>query len=348
MTFNLNVKNNYPTLWLLSDDRAGTFSQSLALAKALNQSYQIIKIDYNFFSKLPNFILKLIPIHYNKTNLNQLIKNTINNKQQPQIIISAGRKSSLIAIFFKNKFKNTKLIHIMQPEINYNKFDFIIIPNHDKPKYKTKNIIFSVGSLNQINEELIKINKDKFKNFFDKINKKIIVLLVGGNSKKNHYDNRSIIQLCHETSHFVKQLNGHLIILNSRRTPENINELIKKNIDCHHDFFELSNIKDYNPYLASLGFGDYFIATGDSVSMISECCSTGKNVFIFDKKNISSKKHRLFHQELYQNEYALPFEKIANQRLESISYIIKNFPQKKLNEANRIAKIIARKFKIVH
>jgi len=349
MAYNLDVKNNYPTLWLLSDDRAGTFSQSLALAKALKHNYQIIDINYNFFSKLPNFILQINPIHFNKNAINQLIKKTVNNNQQPQIIISAGRKSSLIAIFLKKKFKTTKLIHIMQPEINYNKFDFIILPNHDQPRYNTNNIIFSIGSLNQINEELILKNKEKFKNFFEKINKKIIVLLVGGNSKKNFYDDQSIIELCQKTSEFVKQLDGHLIILNSRRTPENINDLIKKHINCYHDFFELSKVKDNNPYLASIGFGNYFIATGDSVSMISECCSTGKNVFIFDKNNISSKKHRLFHQELYRNNYALPlekiFEKIADHTSQSFANIIQQFPQKKLDETNRIAQIISDKFK---
>jgi len=166
---NSNADNNNNVIWLLSDDRPGTFSQSLALTEALNFKYQIIKIDYNFFSKIPNFLLKYNPLHFNKNQLNQLVKKTIINNQQPKIIISAGRKSSTIAVFLKIKFKDTKLIHIMQPEINYNKFDFVILPNHDKPRYRANNVIFSVGSLNQINHQLIETNKEKFKNIFDKI-----------------------------------------------------------------------------------------------------------------------------------------------------------------------------------
>jgi mitochondrial fission protein ELM1 len=343
---NSNTNNNHNVIWLLSDDRPGTFTQSLALVEALNLKYQIIKINYNLLSKIPNFLLKYKPLHFNKNQLDQLVKKTIVNNQQPQIIISAGRKSSTIAVFLKNKFKDTKLIHIMQPEINYNKFDFVILPNHDKPRYKANNVIFSVGSLNQINEQLIKKNKEKFKNFFDKIDKKIIVLLIGGDSKNNHYDDISITKLCQKTSQFVIKLDGHLIILNSRRTTPNINNLIKKNINCPYTFFEWNKIKDNNPYLASIGFGNCFIATGDSVSMISECCSTGKNVFIFDQKNISSKKHRLFHQQLYENNYALPFEKIENLDQQSISDISKKITNKKLSEAQRIAQIILQTLKI--
>lgn len=343
---NSNANNNQNYIWLLSDNRAGTFSQSLALVEALNLKYQVIKIDYNFFSKIPNFLLKYLPLHFNKNQLKQIIKKAIIDNQQPQIIISAGRKSSTIAIFLKNKFKDTKLIHIMQPEINYNKFDFVILPNHDKPRYRTNNVIFSVGSLNHINHELIEKDQEKFKNFFDKIDKKIIVLLIGGNSKNNYFDDNSIIKLCQKTSQFVDKLDGYLIVLNSRRTAPNTDNLIKKNINCPYTFFEWNKIKDNNPYLATIGFGDCFIATGDSVSMISECCSTGKNVFIFDEKNIASKKHRLFHQQLYENNYALPFEKIENLDQESINNISKKNIKNRLNEAQRIAKIILQNLKI--
>ena len=346
MDYNSNSDKKPTKLWILADDRPGTFSQSLALAQALKIKYEIIKIDYNFFSKLPNFLLKIYPFHFNRNNLKQLIKKTIDDNLQPQIIISAGRKSSLIGVFLKNYFKETKLIQIMQPEINYNRFDVVILPNHDKPKYKKGNILYSIGALNQINSELILKNKEKFKKIFDEINKKIVVLLIGGNSKKNSYDKKSVIKLCHETNNFVKKLNCHLLILNSRRTSPEITQLIKKNINCQNIFFEWNKVKNDNPYLASIGFADYFIATGDSVSMISECCSSGKPVFIFDQKKISSKKHRIFHEELYKSGYAFPFNNFENYDHKSFYNIINKLKIKKLSEAYRISNEIKKLFNI--
>ena len=62
--------------------------------------------------------------------------------------------------------------------------------------------------------------------------------------------------------------------------------------------------------------------------MISECCGMGKDVFIFDDDGVCGKKHKLFHQYLFENGYAQPLGSDA--RGES----------KILNEAKRIAKIV--------
>jgi mitochondrial fission protein ELM1 len=70
--------------------------------------------------------------------------------------------------------------------------------------------------------------------------------------------------------------------------------------------------------------------------MISECCSTGKPVFIFDDEKISSPKHRIFHQQLFKNKYAVSFSN-------TITFFSRNsFP--KLQEAKRILSLIHPKF----
>jgi mitochondrial fission protein ELM1 len=137
---------------------------------------------------------------------------------------------------------------------------------------------------------------------------------------------------------FSKNIVGRcfLIVLNSPRTSDDINQIIKNNLKCDHIFFNFLEIKNNNPYIASLGYGDYFIATGDSVSMISECCSTGKPVFIFDDKSLTSLKHRIFHQHLFTNNYALPFSNKIN--------LNQNHSLKKLQEAKRISSLICDKF----
>ena len=62
-----------------------------------------------------------------------------------------------------------------------------------------------------------------------------------------------------------------------------------------------------NPYLGYLALADYLIVTGDSISMASECCYTGKPVFIYAPDNITGDKHKLFHQILFDNDYAAKF-----------------------------------------
>ena len=70
--------------------------------------------------------------------------------------------------------------------------------------------------------------------------------------------------------------------------------------------------------------------------MISECCSVGKSVYIFDEKNISTKKHRRFHHNLFDENYA----KKLTRNLKKLT----EFSPKILQETKRIAAIIRADF----
>ena len=324
-------------IWIIADHRLGTYQQSIALAEAIGFEYKLIKVNYNYFSKLPNFLLQYFPIHLDKKSSNLVEDLIFNSNYTPRYIISSGRRTAPIALKLKKKFSNTKIIQIMQPGINYKKFDFVILPTHDKIKNKKfKNLITTTGALSRINDQLIENEQKKFVEYFKKINKEIIILLIGGNSKDSHYNPISIKKLCQQISTITNNMNCFLIVFNSPRTSLKINQIISQNLNCDHVFYEFQKIKDNNPYIASLGFGSYFVITGDSVSMISECCSTGKPVFIFDDEKISSPKHRIFHQQLFKNKYAVSFS-------DTITFFSRNsFP--KLQEAKRILSLIHPKF----
>ncbi len=334
---NENQKIIINKIWIIADNKVGTYQQSIALAEAIGFEYELIKVNYNYFSKLPNFLLRFFPIHLDKISCKKCYDYIDNCNYFPRFIISSGRRTAPIALWLKKYFILSKIIQIMQPEINYNKFDFIILPKHDKIKnFKFKNLITTIGALNRINDKIIDEEQKKFTSFFDKINKKIVVLLIGGNSKDNSYDPNSIANLCQQVSTIINNNNYFLVALNSPRTTFEIDQIIINNLNCEHVFLEYKNIKNNNPYIASLGYGNLFIATGDSVSMISECCSTGKPVFIFDNNKISSPKHRAFHQQLFQNNYAKNF---------TINADFNNpCPSKKLQEAKRISSLICNKF----
>jgi mitochondrial fission protein ELM1 len=70
--------------------------------------------------------------------------------------------------------------------------------------------------------------------------------------------------------------------------------------------------------------------------MISECCSTGKPVYVFDEQSISTPKHRRFHQDLFAQNYA--------KKLTDNSEILENFSPQKLQETKRVASFICDKF----
>jgi mitochondrial fission protein ELM1 len=217
------------------------------------------------------------------------------------------------------------------------KFDFVILPKHDEvDESKYSNVITTIGALTKVNDKIIASECEKFSSRFQNIHKKKIALLIGGSSNKTTFTAASAAKLAKISSEIANELDATLLILTSRRTGNELTESIKSNLDCDFRFFDWKDSQNENPYLAILGYADFFIITGDSVSMISECCSSGKPVYIFDEKEISSAKHRKFHHNLFAESCA--------RKLPKYSKIEEDFVPKKLQETKRVTSIIRAKF----
>jgi mitochondrial fission protein ELM1 len=306
-------------IFVLSDGRPGNDSQTIGLAKKISEKtefpYKIINISFDFL--LPNFLRKASLIGVSpdiKKKLREI-------KTFPKLIISAGRRLSPIALYLKKKSGGiSKVIQIMNPELSFDKFDFVILPKHDFCKHSsfqaTKNnskIIQIIGSLNQINQCSTEKEAKKFSSKFAKITKIKIVVFIGGDTKNTKFNTDSALILADRLAEVAKKNNAILLISNSRRTSDKLTNTIKSRLkenECEFEFFyykDFAGSDDNNPYFALIFYADFFVITGDSVSMISECCSTGKQVFIFDENKISSKKHTSFHQNLFDENYAKKF-----------------------------------------
>lgn len=318
-------------IWVLVDNRPGNYSQAIGLAAELKIPYRIVNISYNLFSFLPNKILC--------ASLLGLTRETQNKFQQfgyfPKLIIAAGRRSAPVSLYLKKQSQNrTKIVQIMKPEILEDKFDFIILPTHDEYQHNEKNVIRTLGSLTKTNELMIEAEKEKFAQWFADITKPKIALIIGGSSKKTEFSKNSAIKLAQIAAKISKEMNAKLLVINSRRTGDELTSSIKSALKGDFKFYDWKKIKsDENPFLAILGYSDFFIVSGDSVSMISESCSTGKPVYIFDEKNISTKKHRKFHQDLFLQNFA--------KKIDEKTCLLENFSSKKLNETKRAAQIIS-------
>lgn len=323
----MEIKNE---IWILADDRTGTVSQAIGLAQAMDLEYRTIQLKYSFWARLPNCFLSESLLRIVAEN-GELFKNT---SYLPSHIISAGRRSAPIALYLKKKSQNrSKIIQIMNPNMDFKKFDFVILPKHDEVKEAgVPNLITTIGALTKVTDKIIASEREKFSALFSDIKGMKIALLVGGSSNKTKFTVDSAIKLAQTASEIANKMKATLLILNSRRTGDELTNAIKSNLKCNFKFFDWREMKDKNPYLAILGDADFFIISGDSVSMISECCSTGKPVYIFDEKEISSKKHRKFHRDLIAENYA--------RELSGGEKELENFAPKKLWETKRVAMLV--------
>ena len=250
---------------LLTEGLHGMISQVEGLAKALDLEYFHEKVELNNFWKfIPP---KITPVK------NFVFKNKI--QRDFDIIISCGRKSVIPSIFLK-KINNKKIknIHIQDPKVNFQNFDFIISPEHDD--LKGENIISSKGAIHYLTTTEIEEKKNYLSDRVAK-EKKIITLILGGPTKYYTYSNQNILNIFSKISKQILNKDYQLIVIPSNRTPIKTIELAKKFFSKEHLIIDRV---DKNAYLSSLGVADYIIVTCDSSSMISEAALTGKPLYV--------------------------------------------------------------------
>jgi mitochondrial fission protein ELM1 len=299
----------------------GMISQVEGLAKALDLDFIHEKIELNSFWKL--FPPKLTPVSSN------VYKKIISSDFD--VIISCGRKSVIPSIHLKkNSNKKVINIHIQNPKVNFKNFDFIVAPEHDG--ITGENVINTKGAIHYLTKEEILTNKNYLDSFIKKDQRKIITLIIGGPTKYYDYSDENIEKIFNNLKTLVEKKEYQLVIIPSMRTPKSIIEKAKLFFGERHTVIESV---DKKAYLSALAISEYIVVTCDSSSMISEAALTGKPIYI---ANIEPKKNDNRFQQFRNLFKELNITRNLGEDLENWNY-------QKLDETNRVAKIINHKIK---
>ena len=246
-------------------------NQSIALAKMLNANFKLI--NYN-----PPYLLKKFPI-LGKFYAPYFLRKKLHTDLLPSIIITTGRRMAGTSIALKSILKNNvKTIHIQNPKLSPNNFDLLLIPEHDK--IRGKNIIQTKGALCFFEEKDIKKFKEPNLNKI-KTKKSTVLLMVGGNSKKQKPNSSEYFKLSTKVIQGIKNLDAQLIVSFSRRTPNKAIKILQSTFSKHLKDFKILSSDENKLYPKILKIIDYTIVTSDSVNMISELATLSKPLFIF-------------------------------------------------------------------
>jgi len=306
---------------LLTEGMHGMISQVEGLAKALDLDFIHEKIELNSFWKL--FPPKLTPVSSN------VYKKIISSDFD--VIISCGRKSVIPSIHLKkNSNKKVINIHIQNPKVNFKNFDFIVAPEHDG--ITGENVINTKGAIHYLTKEEILTNKNYLDSFIKKDQRKIITLIIGGPTKYYDYSDENIEKIFNNLKTLVEKKEYQLVIIPSMRTPKSIVEKAKFFFGERHTVVESV---DKKAYLSALAISEKIVVTCDSSSMISEAALTGKPIYI---ANIKPKKNDNRFQKFRNLFKELNIIRNLGEDLENWNY-------QKLDETNRVAKIINHKIK---
>ena len=303
---------------LLTEGMHGMISQVEGLAKALDIDLTHHKVELNKF-------WKLIPPKF--TPVSNFTFNSITTNDF-DIIISCGRKSVIPSIYLKkNSKKKVHNIHIQDPKVSLNNFDFIIAPEHDG--LTGDNVILSKGSIHYLTKEEITNNHEYLSEKLNK-EKEYLSLILGGPNKYYDYNEKNLIKIFDKIKSILESNNLQAIIIPSMRTPEKIIDFTQKYLGENN--LVIKDV-DKKAYLSSLSLAKYIVVTCDSTSMISEAALTGKPIYIAE---IPAKSNDYRFRKFRDLFHKLKIIKNLNEKVEIWNYEI-------LDETNRIAKEIKKK-----
>ena len=299
---------------LLTEGMHGMISQVEGLAKALDLEFIHEKIELNKFWKLIPPSLTPIKKFVFENNINKDFN----------IVISCGRKSVIPSIYLKQKYKNKIMnIHIQDPKVSLNNFDYIVAPEHDQ--INGKNVLITKGAIHYLRNNELNENQSYLK---PKISKeKVVSLIVGGPNKYYDYNSKELEEIFLKIKENFINKDYQLIFIPSMRTPQEIIDMAKNYFDENQII--ITNV-DKKAYLSSLKLADHIVVTCDSTSMISEAAMTGKPIYVAQMTSI--KKNYRF-KKFFELFKSLNIIKDLENSTETWNY-------EKLNETDRVSNYI--------
>ena len=316
--------------WLVIDEKPGNANQAIAIAKAMGINYEIKYLKYTFWSFLPNW-LKL-----NSLLGVDLAKSSSLDGPYPNLIISSGRKTAAVSSYLKKMNPASFVVHLMNPDMDFKNFDLICLPFHDQsPKYsKFKNVIYTIGAPCYLDLDKMKASADAM----PELKAPFISLMIGGKTKNGDYTLDELQGLVRKANDLADSIKATLLVTTSRRTHKNIAADLEKEITVPNYFYDWHTMQTTdNPYPAFLHLSDYFITTGDSISICSEILATGKPLYVYRKDNLLYHKHKKFLDYLENAGYI----RYLNDEVSALQ----EWSYSPLHEAKKIGQFIEEKLK---
>ncbi|KAM1184486.1 hypothetical protein ACFX15_013418 [Malus domestica] len=231
------------------------------------------------------------------------------DKDGPLLVVASGRDTIPVSSAIKQLApENVFLVQIQHPRSHVDRFDLVIAPRHDyypltphaqkqipwflrrwiTPREPPgKNVFLTVGALHQADFAALKSAASVWHAELTPLPKPLLVVNIGGPSRNCSYDADLAKHLAAMLQNVLWSC-GSVRISFSRRTPEQVSRVLRKEFSTNPKVY-IWDGEGRNPHMGHLACADAFVITADSVSMLSEACSTGKPVYVIGAEHCTWK-----------------------------------------------------------
>ncbi len=265
-----------PRVWLLMGHRAGDNSQVQALGEALGWDFEIKRFTYASWEILVN-----LPFGGTLAGVDKSKSDTL-TPPWPDLVISAGRRNEPIARWIqKQSGERVRLVHIGRPWAPLECWDLVVTtPQYRLPQLP--NVLHNETPLHRVTRERLGEAASEWEARVAHLPRPFVAVLAGGNSGPYPFDAASGRRLARQASELAARDGGSLLVTTSARTAAATTEALFEGVTCPAYLYRWMPGATDNPYFGFLGLADALVVTADSVSMMTEACSTGRPVYLFD------------------------------------------------------------------
>ena len=337
---------------VLTDDKAGNINPALGFAEALERrarnsrpenasgslrvTHKILSIGAikKLFPKelllcLPLSPAALLKFYYGENFFPE-------NAEFPDLVVGHGNASVLAVALFKKEAKRRGLqsvcTQLLDPRISAEHFDYVIAPSHDK--LSGENVISVTGSVTRINRQRLRAAKENAPADLAALRKPLIAVLIGGVSKRSAFSEKIALRLAYDLKNFAVRNKVSLAVTASRRTGASGFNALRR-ILCGDNIYFWDG-EGENPYYSILALSEAVIVTGDSVNMISEAATAGKQVLVYHLPGKPGKLaffYKAMRKRGHIRDFALDYRKLKsppfNEAERAVSQLLKLHDKRK-------------------
>jgi mitochondrial fission protein ELM1 len=266
------------SIWAVSQRGAvGMQSQALGLAEALFAGGGFGLPEAKEVSFRAPYTA--MPMHPAFASLKMLAKadREAFRESLPDVLITCGRKSAMLALAVKKASRGrTTIIHIQDPKASARHWDLLVVPEHDRAR--GANVVVTSGAPHRVTQLKLRSGAEALRQEYAHLPSPRVAVLVGGNNRYYTLDEEWMREFVAQLRQMVDRSGCGILATISRRTGEAETSILRGGLASMPAV--LWDGKGPNPYFGFLGLADAIVVTCDSVSMVSEACSTGKPVLV--------------------------------------------------------------------
>ncbi len=206
------------------------------------------------------------------------------------VVISCGAATAPVNVLLASE-NRAKSVVVMNPApLPLRRFSLAFVPTHDRIA-PHPHVVQVPGALTTVTEEELVLAGERltrhpqFRGHSLNGSQSVVSVLLGGGTAEYELTTAFVEALIHQVLEACEAVGGSCLVTTSRRTPPDVERLLRERLARHPRcaLLLLASRDQLNGTIEGmLGLARVVVVTGESVSMVTEACASGRHVLVVE------------------------------------------------------------------